>query len=219
MKKITSIIFIAIVSLAFLSFASRPIDQHKKISPEQIHRFERQEVIIEDFDAEGYILDIGGGGEGVIGQLKGQQVIAIDISKRELEEAPPGPLKLVMDARDMKFIDKSFNTVTVFFTFMYINSSDHQKVLEEVFRVLVPGGRLLIWDGIFPKRIDEKKDVALFLLKVKLPKKEIDAGYGVGWPEKEQGVSHYAELAKKVGFEVVAYREKDQWFFLEMKKR
>lgn len=219
MRKITIIIFIAIVSLAFLSFASRPIDQHKKISPERIHRFERQEVIIEDFDAEGYILDIGGGGEGVIGQLKGQQVIAIDINKRELEEAPPGPLKIVMDARDMKFIDKSFNTVTIFFTFMYINSSDHQKVLEEVFRVLVPGGRLLIWDGIFPKRIDEKKDVALFLLKVKLPKKEIDAGYGVRWPEKEQGVSHYVELAKKVGFEVVAHREKDQWFFLELKKR
>ena len=219
MRKITTIVFIVIVSLAFLSFASRPIDQHKKISPERIHRFERQEVIVEDFDAEGYILDIGGGGEGVIGQLKGQQVIAIDISKRELEEAPPGPLKIVMDAIDMKFIDKSFNTVTVFFTFMYINSSDHQKVLEEVFRVLVPGGRLLIWDGIFPKRIEEKKNVALFPLKIKLPGKEITTGYGVGWPEKEQGVSHYAELAKKVGFEVVAHGEKDQWFFLELKKR
>jgi len=219
LRKIKIIIFIAIVSLVFLSFARRPIDQQKKISREQIHRFERQEVTVEDFDTEGYILDIGGGGEGVIGQLKGQQVIAIDISKRELEEAPPGPLKIVMDARDMKFIDESFNTVTVFFTFMYINSSDHQKVLEEAFRVLIPGGRVLIWDGIFPERIDDKKDVAVFPLKVKLPGKEITTGYGVRWPEKEQGVAHYMDLAKNVGFEVISHREKDQWFFLELKKR
>jgi len=45
-------------------------------------------------------LDIGGGGEGVIGQMKGKQVIAIDPNRRELEEAADGPLKIVMDARE-----------------------------------------------------------------------------------------------------------------------
>ena len=39
-------------------------------------------------------MDICGGGEGIIGQMKPAQVIAIDLSKRELEEAPPGPLKI-----------------------------------------------------------------------------------------------------------------------------
>ncbi len=58
-------------------------------------RFERQHVTINDFDADGYILAIGGGGEGTIGRLKGSQVIAIDMSKRELEEAPEGPLKII----------------------------------------------------------------------------------------------------------------------------
>ena len=49
-------------------------------------------------------MDIGGGGRGVIGELKGKQVIAIDINKRELEEAPDGPLKVVMDATDYRIL-------------------------------------------------------------------------------------------------------------------
>jgi len=128
-------------------------------------------VTVEDFAAKGFILDIGGGGEGVIGQLKGEQVIAIDISKRELEEAPSGPLKIVMDARDLKFLDDTFNTATVFFTFMYIHSDDHQKVFEELQRVLKPGGRLLVWDVIFPELTDKKKNMALFPFKFILPDK------------------------------------------------
>ncbi|UCE41158.1 MAG: methyltransferase domain-containing protein [Candidatus Aminicenantes bacterium] len=178
----------------------------------------QQTVAVEDFAAEGFILDIGGGGEGVIGQLKGQQVIAIDISKRELIEAPPGPLKIVMDARDLKFLDETFNTATVFFTFMYIASDDHQKVFEELHRVLKPGGRLLVWDVIFPELIDKKKNRALFWFKFILPDKEIRTGYGVRRPEGEQGLAHFVELAKKTGFEIVSHKEKDRWFFLEVSK-
>jgi hypothetical protein len=33
-----------------------------------------------------------------------------------------------MDARDLKFVDRSFATTTVFFTFMYIDPADHEKV-------------------------------------------------------------------------------------------
>ena len=178
----------------------------------------RQTVTVEDFDAQGFILDIGGGGEGVIGQLKGQQVIAIDISKRELEEAPPGPLKIVMDARDLKFLDNTFNTATVFFTFMYIASEDHQKVFEELHRVLRPGGRLLIWDVIFPERVDERQTTALFFFTFILQEKEIGTGYGVRRPAGKQGSAHFMDLAKKTGFQIISHNERDRWFFLEVKK-
>ncbi len=177
-----------------------------------------QTVTVEDFAAEGFILDIGGGGEGVIGQLKGQQVIAIDINKRELEEAPPGPLKIVMDARDLKFLDNAFNTATVFFTFMYIAPSDHQKVFEELQRVLRPGGRLLIWDVIFLEMTDKKMNRALFPFTFILPDREIKTGYGVKRPEGKQGLAHFVELAQKTGFQIVSHKEKDQWFFLEVRK-
>ena len=49
-------------------------------------------------ELSGRILDIGGGGEGVIGRVYGPQVTAIDVSVEELAEAPEGFEKLVMDA-------------------------------------------------------------------------------------------------------------------------
>jgi SAM-dependent methyltransferase len=193
-------------------------EPRRRPSPEEIYEFPRQYVSVDDFAAEGLILDVGGGGEGVIGQLKGRQCVAIDISKRELEEAPPGPLKIVMDARDMKFIDNSFNTATVFFTFMYIQPQDHERVFQELYRVLKPGGRLLVWDVIFPRRVDEKKDVAVFRLTISLPDREIKTGYGAEWPKEAQGLTHYIELAEKAGFKAGEHREKDSWFFLEVRK-
>ena len=56
---------------------------------------------------EGFILDIGGGGEGVIGKLNGPQVIAIDPSKEELAETQNNALKIVMDASELFFLDNS----------------------------------------------------------------------------------------------------------------
>lgn len=39
---------------------------------------------------QGRILDIGGGGEGIIGRLYREQVIAIDCCQQELDDAPDG---------------------------------------------------------------------------------------------------------------------------------
>ena len=94
--------------------------------PPKMHVFDRQDFVVADFQAVGYILDIGGGGEGIIGQMKPAQVIAVDLSKRELEEAPPGPLKIVMDATDLKFLDGSFETATAFFSLMYMRPEVQQ---------------------------------------------------------------------------------------------
>lgn len=218
-KRIIPIIIAVMVSCA-LAFSGGPRgkDLHSRPLQERPAQPQWQTVTVEDFAAEGFILDIGGGGEGVIGQLKGEQVIAIDINKRELEEAPPGPLKIVMDARDLKFLDNTFNTATVFFTFMYIAPSDHQKVFEELQRVLSPGGRLLVWDVVFLEMTDKKMNRALFPFTFILPDREIKTGYGVRRPEGEQGLGHFVELAEKTGFQIISRKEKDQWFFLEVQK-
>lgn len=176
------------------------------------------EVSVADFPAEGLILDIGGGGEGVIGQLKGRQVVAIDLLKQELEDAPGGPLlKIVMDARALGFLDGSFDTATVFFTFMYIMPADHAKVFAELHRVLRPGGRLLVWDPVFPDKAAPEKPKIMYPLHVRLPGKEINTGYGVGIREG-QGADHFTELAKAAGFELVSRKDEAGWFQLEFRK-
>ena len=226
MEKKFLVVFMISLALLLVSPAGGGVDMalqkkeehHDRSGQDRYFFFDMQKVTLGDIEADGFILDIGGGGEGVIGQLRGKQVIAIDISKRELEEAPPGPLKIVMDGRDLKFLDHSFNTATVFFTFMYIDPSDHPKVFKELHRVLSSGGRLLIWDVVFPKRTDPKKDRAAFPMLIKLPAKEIQTGYGVRWPKTGQGVAHYLQLAKATGFSVVAQKEDGNHFFLELKK-
>ena len=83
-------------------------------------------------ELSGRILDIGGGGEGVIGWIYRAQVTAIDISAEELEEAPEGFEKLVMDAGNMTFPNASFDHVTAFYSFLFISKDWHTQVISEI---------------------------------------------------------------------------------------
>lgn len=186
-------------------------------SSNRIFSFEDQTVKISNFEAQGYILDIGGGGEGVIGRLKSEQVIAVDISKYELEESPAGPLKIIMDARELKFLDDTFNTATSFFTMMYINGYDHQKVFDEIYRVLARRGRFLIWDVNLTKR-PEDQDIFVVPLTIHLPDEKIGTRYGSQWPLEPHDLAYFKGLARKAGFQIISEKENGKTFFLSLRK-
>ena len=189
--------------------------------PPKMHDFERQDLDVDDFAASGYILDIGGGGEGIIGQMKPAQVIAIDLSKRELEEAPAGPLKIVMDATDLKFLDASFDTATAFFSLMYMRPATQQRVFAEVFRVLTRGGRWMIWDAVIPRAIENDTRGPVFRFRFHLPGKVVQTGYGTFWPEQAMDLDYYKRLACEAGFEIAKAEQQPgafQTFTLELRK-
>lgn len=110
------------------------------------YKLDRQNINLTDLIFQGKTLDIGGGGEGIIGQVLGDEVVSIDKLKEELEEAPEGPLKIVMDANNLKFLSKSFNNVTSFFTLMYIEEKYYKQIFKEIYRVLKTDGIFILWD-------------------------------------------------------------------------
>ncbi|MFW9920117.1 MAG: class I SAM-dependent methyltransferase [Candidatus Thorarchaeota archaeon] len=178
-----------------------------------------QEIELKRIDTEGYLLDIGGGGEGVIGQLEGTRVVAIDMRKEELEEAKIGDyLRIVMDATDLQFLDGSFSTVTAFFSMMYMNDETKRMVFKEASRVLVPGGEFRLWDLIVPKQFDENKKVYAVMLKIHLPDREIETGYGCPWATREQDVVLLKKLGQDAGLEVVEESVDEHTFFLKYRK-
>jgi ubiquinone/menaquinone biosynthesis C-methylase UbiE len=185
---------------------------------EQMFMIDIQEIEFKDFPAQGWILDIGGGGEGVIGRLKGEMVIAIDNRKQELEEAPDGPLKIVMDATKLQFLDESFNTITAFFSMMYMNAETRAKVFQEAYRVLKPGGVFHLWDVIIPPQSDPEKFLFVVPLKITLPDGVIQTGYGVPWKERTQTVDTYTTLAQQTGFKSKVGPSQGQIFQLELTK-
>lgn len=95
----------------------------------------------------GSILDIGGGGECVIGQIYGDRVIAIDNCREELDEAPDCCEKRLMDATGLDFAEQSFDNVTFFYSLMYMTGDTQEKAICEALRVLRTGGMLVIWDS------------------------------------------------------------------------
>lgn len=184
------------------------------------YNFDTVELEIKNFEAEGFILDIGGGGEGVIGRLKGKDVVAIDIYKEELEETSDGPLKIIMDARELKFLDDSFGSVTLFFSMMYMKSQeDHRKVLSEAWRVLKPGGTLHIWDIDLSQHPPTDKECYSVRLRYKVGEYEAGTGYGMRWPADQRSVDYYVQLATDAGFQRLSTERNAHTFYLVFVKQ
>ena len=194
-------------------------DHQEEISEDRLYVLEREDLALKPFDGDGLVLDLGGGGEGIVGKLGGERVVAIDPNRRELEEAPPGPLKIVMDASDLGFVDQSFSLVTSFYTLMYIgDEKTRRRVFSEAYRVLAPEGRFLIWDAVVPPRGSEKRDILVVWLNVRLPAEDIEAKYGMVWPEGGRSSADFTDLATGAGFEVTNLSEQGKRICLQLLK-
>lgn len=191
---------------------------HEPIPHDQIFCIDTQKIVLADFSASGYILDIGGGGEGIIGLLNPEQVVAIDIRKEELAEAPSGPLKIIMDATDLHFLDESFSTATSFFTLMFIKPADRLKVFQETYRVLQENGHFFIWDVIIPPRGEQHETFFAVPLQVIGDNRTIDTTYGVRWEKRTQDMTDIETLAAKTGFTITESRKNKNTFFFNLLK-
>ncbi|NHI82833.1 MAG: class I SAM-dependent methyltransferase [Candidatus Thorarchaeota archaeon] len=195
-------------------------NHHPEIDLSEVHELPHQEVnLCGIHHDEEWILDIGGGGEGIIGSLEGRQVVAIDRVSDELLDTRNEALKLVMDARQLNFLENSFGTATLFFTLMYIPLDDLSSVFGEISRVLKPGGELLIWDVNveLPSDIEEKKYFLVPLTVVFPDGRRRTTGYGAAI--RDQNMDSFIVEAQKHGFEAIEQVTSGLTFFVRMALR
>lgn len=147
---------------------------HESISEERLHKIPVHRVKLDKIASNGLILDIGGGGEGIIVKLNGDKVVSIDSSREELMETQNDSLKIVLDVTNLQFIDSSFDVATSFFSLMYFNQTNKGKVFKEIFRVVKPNGRFLIWDVEINELIEKDRDIFVISLEISLPNETIN---------------------------------------------
>ena len=175
----------------------------------------KQKIILTNFP-DGNVIDIGGGGEGVIAQVGGHRVIAIDKRISEIYEARGKGLSatwLVSDGMELPFENDSFKVATAFFSFMYMSRAVISGVLKETHRVLNKNGELLIWDVKIPPR----KKVFYFSLQVSIPKNRlIKTIYGVRG--KDQSAEKMCEWIEEVGLEPKVITNNKHWYLIRATK-
>jgi ubiquinone/menaquinone biosynthesis C-methylase UbiE len=191
---------------------------NRHLTEPKIYFIKNAKIQLLDFPTEGWVLDVGGGGEGIIGLLKKHSVISIDTKKSELEEAPGGPLKILMNAADLKFLDETFATAAMFFSLMFISEKEHQRVIQELYRVLIPGGVVRVWDAELQTRGNNKEAYVGIHINVNVAGQEVTTIYGKNWPDHALTCDYYTTIAKSCGFTVRVEQVETSWFYMIWEK-
>jgi len=176
-----------------------------------------QEIRLKPIQTDGLILDIGGGGEGLVSRIEGTKVCAVDIRMSEIREAqihgPPSNW-FVGDGQHLCFQDSIFDVVTMWFSMGYMSDWSMKKnVLKEVHRVLIKDGRLSILASKIPK--DCKRFI--FWGNFTLPDGTVSqTGYGVRG-DQDQTLDHVEQMLESIGFNVSS-EDNDTWFEIQASK-
>ena len=168
-------------------------------------------VIEIDSDLKGSILDIGGGGEAVIGQIYGDRVTAIDHCQEEIDEAPDCCTKLLMDAEKLSFSDGSFDNVTFFYTLMYMTIETQMKAICEAARVLKEGGKMCIWDCTV---LSAYPDPFVVDLDIQAANMRIHTSYGIVKPDTQSSDS-IIQLLKNAGLNIISLKVEGGQFSIQ----
>ena len=175
----------------------------------------KQHILIQDIP-KGRVIDIGGGGEGVIAQAGGAGVVAIDKYVSEIREArvkAPEVPWVVADATELPCKSHCFDNATAFFSCMYMSGDVKEKVFRETRRVLKKGGEFWIWDA----QMVPKSQVFAIRLQVDLHgMHRISTVYGAR--ARDQSAVGIGSLLQEAGFESEVITDRKHWFLIKAKR-
>ncbi len=175
----------------------------------------KQHIVVQEIP-KGQVIDIGGGGEGVIAQAGGAMVFPIDKYRSEIHEArgkAPEVSWMVADAIALPYQSQCFDNATAFFSCMYMSNDIKEKVFRETWRVLKQGGEFWIWDAPMVTR----NKVFAIRLQVDLhAMRTINTLFGV--KTKDQSAISICRLLQKANFTSEIITDKKHWFLIKAKK-
>lgn len=171
-----------------------------------------QRISLKDLNTDGLILDIGGGGEGLVSRIGGEKVCAVDIRMSEIKEAQihGAPANwFVGDGRSLGFKDASFDMVTLWFSLGYMREWDNKlEVLEEAKRVLIKQGKI----SIMASKIPDSAERFVFWAHFTLPDGSVSqTGYGVRG-NQGQNMKEVVDLLNDLGFRILNSEDYGEWF-------
>lgn len=175
----------------------------------------KQHVVIRE-TPPGSVIDIGGGGEGVIGQAGGARVVAIDRRGSEIHEAKEKAAHatwVVADATRLPCKSHCLDSATAFFSCMYMSHDVIREAFREAGRALKKGGEFWIWDAHMVPR------GGVFAIRLHVDvgeQRTINTTYGVR--AKEQSAAGFAGLLREAGFEPEVTTKQRHWFLIKAKK-
>ena len=171
----------------------------------------KQHIIFDQF-LNGRVIDIGGGGEAVIGQVGGGRVVALDKHPSEIREArgkAPAVSWLVADAMNIPCESGCFGQGTAFFSCMYMGDDAIEKVFKEARRVIKRGGALWVWD--VPMHLSQKEYGIRIQVEFR-DKRKVNTMYGV--KAKEQSTRSISKLLQGAGFATEVVDDQKHWFLI-----
>ncbi|MDD3804310.1 MAG: class I SAM-dependent methyltransferase [bacterium] len=177
------------------------------------------DIDFDKVDIKGKIIDIGGGGEGIVEKRFKKNVIAVDKSLRELTETENVSLKVASDGGALPFKDNSFDSAAFFFSMMYMPVSMRIRNLAEVNRVLKNNSSL----HIFEPRVICRNYKPIHLIKVRMNVKtggkRVNASYGSVFAKKSQNLSHFTKIGLLTGFSIEQVNDYREWFHIIFSKK
>ena len=173
---------------------------------------------LEKLPREGLIIDIGGGGEGLVSQIETSRVCAVDINLNKIREALiHGHVSqwILSDGRRLSIKDESFSVATIWFSLGYVRDwASKAQVLSEAARVLEHSGHI----SILGAKISCSEPKFVLRAHFHFPDGSVSQmSYGMSGGQKQDSQTVF-KLLQELDYSDISCRDNEHWFRIEAKK-
>ncbi|MFX0054421.1 MAG: class I SAM-dependent methyltransferase [Candidatus Hermodarchaeota archaeon] len=178
-----------------------------------------QKIELEQLPREGLIIDIGGGGEGLVSRIETSRVCAVDFNLNKIREAMIyGQMSqwILSDARMLPVKDEGFNVATLWFSLGYIQDWDSKRqVLAEAARAMKQSGHI----SIIGARITCSDSRFVIRTLFHFPDGSISKmSYGMAGMQRQDAES-VVNLIQETGFSNITCEDNGHWFRVNAQKQ